>query len=135
MLTLRGHSDAVTAVAYSRDGARLASASTDSTIKLWDTEGGHALLKTLVGHDHAVSSVLFDGEGERLFSASRDKRVRMWEVASGQCKRVFDGHTDWVLRTIDANPCSKTQHTHARGRRATQPPARTHHRPPSWCTT
>ena len=44
--TLQGHTQAVTSVAFSPDGKRLASASLDSTLKVWNPaqcqEGPHA---------------------------------------------------------------------------------------------
>ena len=52
-LTLKGHTDAVTSVAFSPDGKRLASASDDGTVKVWDAATGQEIL-TLKGHTDAV---------------------------------------------------------------------------------
>jgi len=38
LLTLRGHANLVTGVAFSPDGKRLATASWDQTAKVWDVE-------------------------------------------------------------------------------------------------
>src|SRR5262249_10823913 len=48
-LTLKGHREAVTAVAFAPDGKRLASASQDRTIKIVAIQTGKELL-TLTGH-------------------------------------------------------------------------------------
>ncbi|OAG06300.1 HET-domain-containing protein [Paraphaeosphaeria sporulosa] len=53
--TLEGHGDWVTSVAFSPDSARLASASWDSTVKIWDASSG-ACLQTLEGHGSTVRS-------------------------------------------------------------------------------
>jgi serine/threonine protein kinase/WD40 repeat protein len=50
---LRGHKGAVTGVAFSSDGQRLASCGMDGTIRLWDPEQGEELL-TLKGYDGAT---------------------------------------------------------------------------------
>jgi WD40 repeat protein len=44
--TLEGHSQGVNSVAFSHDSTRLASASVDSTVKIWDAHSG-ACLQTL----------------------------------------------------------------------------------------
>jgi WD40 repeat protein len=46
--TIEGHSSSVRSVAFSHDSARLASASSDSTVKIWDASSG-ACLQTLEG--------------------------------------------------------------------------------------
>ena len=46
--TLTGHSDWVYAVALSPDGSRVASASLDNLVKIWNAETG-ALVSSLVG--------------------------------------------------------------------------------------
>src|SRR5205814_4181678 len=67
--TLEGHSDSVNSVVFSSDGQRLASASRDRTIKIWDAASGQCL-ETLEGHSNSVNSVVFSRDGQRLASAS-----------------------------------------------------------------
>lgn len=51
---LEGHTDSVMAVAFSRDGKTMASASGDNTVKLWDAGTG-VKLRTLKVHDYVGS--------------------------------------------------------------------------------
>jgi WD40 repeat protein len=94
--TLEGHSNIVSSVAFSHDSARLASASRDSTVKIWDASSG-ACLQTLEGHRGAVLSVTFSHDSARLASASRDSTVKIWDATRGACLQTLEGHRGAVL--------------------------------------
>jgi WD40 repeat protein len=87
--TLEGHSNFVTSVAFSHDSTRLASASDDRTVKVWDAASG-ACLEKLEGHSKKVNSVAFSHDSTRLASASDDRTVKVWDPASGTCLQTLD---------------------------------------------
>jgi Protein kinase domain/WD domain, G-beta repeat len=66
-------------VAYSRDGALLASGS-GSRVLLWNPET-QTLLATLTGHSQEVTSVAFAAEGGILVTGSADQTTRLWDVS------------------------------------------------------
>jgi WD40 repeat protein/serine/threonine protein kinase len=76
---LKGHFSMIHGLAFAPDGKRLASASYDRSIKIWDPLKGEEVL-TLHGHDSHVQSVAFSGDGRRLVSASSDKTFRIWDA-------------------------------------------------------
>ena len=71
---LRGHHGVVRGCAFSPDGTRLVSASTDDTLKLWDAASG-AELATLRGHTESVLGCAFSPDGTRILSAGADKTL------------------------------------------------------------
>jgi Tol biopolymer transport system component len=95
MLTLKGHLRRIWSVSWSPDGKRLASASGDRTVKVWDAITGEILF-TLGGHTGEVRSVCFSPNGKRLASASQDQTVKVWDAQSGRDVLTLKGHTDGV---------------------------------------
>ncbi|KAK6540639.1 hypothetical protein TWF694_008033 [Orbilia ellipsospora] len=93
---LEGHTDYVTAIAFSPNGKLLASTSRDTTIKLWNVATGGSLSKVLKGHSHWVTCVAFSVNGKQLLSGSRDKRVILWELRSKTSSKTLGRHQDRV---------------------------------------
>ena len=79
----------VYSLAVLRSG-RLASGSSDRTIKIWALATG-ALVATLEGHRAAVSSLAVL-EGGRLASGSSDCMIKIWNLATGACVATMEGH-------------------------------------------
>jgi WD40 repeat protein len=86
--TLLGHTDYVYAVAFSPDGATLASSSTDQTVRVWDVATG-TLRHTLTGHTNWVWSLAFSPTAGILASGSVDETIKLWDWSSGVCQQTL----------------------------------------------
>ncbi len=91
LLTYRGHSSAVTALAWSPDGKRLASGSWDCSVHMWETATGSRILR-YQGHTAGVTTVAWSPDGKRLASGSNDGVVHVWDAATGQTRFTYHGH-------------------------------------------
>ena len=90
-----GHTSSVSSVVFSPDGKKLASGSTDKTIKIWNVETGQQI-KSLDEHTNQINSVAFSPDGKTLASGSYDKTVKLWSLDTGQQIKSLDGHIDSI---------------------------------------
>ena len=77
LLTLKGHTDNVNSVAFSPDGMRIVTSSTDGA-KVWDAHSGNALL-TVKEDSYGVNSVVFSSDGRRIATGGTNG-VKVWRV-------------------------------------------------------
>jgi tetratricopeptide (TPR) repeat protein len=92
-------------VAFSPDGRRLASASGDGTVKVWEAMTGQEIL-SLSGHFGGVWKVAFSPDGQRIASASIDG-MRVWDARPLTAERVVEREALGLLAFLFAKPLSK----------------------------
>ena len=96
-MMIQAHDKTACSVAFSPDGQRIASASFDKTIRVWDATTGQIVAGPFTGHTDPVWSVAFSPDGLRIASASFDKTIRVWDASTGQIVAgPFTGHTSSV---------------------------------------
>jgi len=100
--TLPGHTDLVRSLAFSRDGALLASGSSDKTIRLWDIQTG-GVVETFHGHSSGVLSVSISQDSVMIASGSEDKTIRLWDIQKRNCHCIIDHHQD-IVTCVDFSP-------------------------------
>ncbi len=93
--TLEGHTKNVTSVSFSPDGKYIASGSSDSTIKTWNTKTGKEVL-TFKGHESPVFSIDWSPDSKSIVSGSTNGTIKTWNAETGNEIKTFSGHTNNV---------------------------------------
>jgi hypothetical protein len=81
---------------FSPDGAKIVSASSDRSVRVWNAATGECEL-TLEEHIESVMSACFSPDGAKIVSASYDKTVRVWSAATGECELTLEEHSGMVM--------------------------------------
>ncbi len=87
-----GHSRAVSSVAFSPEGRRVAASGGDGLVRVWGADTATPMLE-LQGHRGSLNWVAFSPKGDRLASAGEDARVVLWDAETGNQELVMSKHT------------------------------------------
>ncbi|HET9507693.1 MAG TPA: hypothetical protein VFO81_07100, partial [Gaiellaceae bacterium] len=89
-VVLRGHEDRVTSARYSRDGARIVTASRDADARIWNASDG-ALIHVLTGHFAAVDDAAFSPDGRWVVTAG-PITAGLFDAQAGELLLYLRGH-------------------------------------------
>jgi hypothetical protein len=119
-----GHDAVALTIAFSADGALLASGHVDGAVHLWDLGSGKELPVRL-RHEASVACLSFSADGSKLASGGLDSNLKIWDVRAaraGEARRellrqpagvtsvsylaapqwLVTGHSNRVVRILDA---------------------------------
>ena len=95
------HDDLIYSVAWSGDSARLATASGDQRLGVFQVDRTKppslTLSRMLEGHSRGILAASFLPGEERLLSAGIDETVRLWDISTGATLRTLSNHTRPVV--------------------------------------
>ena len=97
------HEQEVRTVAVSDDGTRIATASDDGSVRLWNEHG--ELAHVLRGHTDIVDALRFQPNTLRLASGSGDRTIRFWNASDGSLELViqFDARVQSLAFSADGS--------------------------------
>ncbi len=103
-MTLRGHKEAVYAIAFTSDGKQIVTGSGDPSIKVWQADTGKEF-KTFAGangHTGLVLSLALSPDGTQIASGAADNSLRVWDFPTSKHLREFALATD--SRSVAVTP-------------------------------
>jgi len=96
LIRVLAHGAGVWAVAWSPDGAFLASAGSEGTVVVWDPATGRQL-GVLDAREGQVNAVAWSTDGATLASGHDDGTVRLWNPVTFGERAALESHTEGVL--------------------------------------
>ncbi|KAG0701775.1 WD40-repeat-containing domain protein [Suillus ampliporus] len=102
-LTLKGHEEWVSGVAFIPGTRLLVTSSSDKSLRVWDIDTGQQVGKPLWGHNDAVWTVAASPDGCWIVSGAWNGSIIVWEVTTNESVPVsFKGHEDIVESVVFA---------------------------------
>ena len=97
LLSLKGHTGTISSLSFSGDGLKLASASHDRSVIVWDLltkKESHTLREC---HKDWITACAFPDSGsDALITGSNDFNLKLWNLKTGEERITFRGHTSAI---------------------------------------
>jgi hypothetical protein len=84
------------AVTFVGSEERVAAASHDWTLAIWEPASESAPSAVLEGHENAVQAVAADLSGQWLASGGADRSVKIWNVEARDARRTYRNNSDFI---------------------------------------
>lgn len=89
------HEDIVLSLSWAPNGKRLASASWDKTVAVWDVPAGTQLVG-IQNPQGWITAVAWSPQGDQVVFGGYDKAIHVYNGVTGQEIKKLEGHSDWV---------------------------------------
>jgi WD40 repeat protein len=100
-LLLAGHAMGVQGLAYSPDGTRIATASEDGSVGVWDAASGQELL-VFDNVERAILDVAWTPDGKQLLTGDLTGEMRLVDAATGKSRSLLA--TASAVYAVDVSP-------------------------------
>ena len=87
---LRNHSSGVIELSFNHNGSKMASASSDHSIIIWDTNK-KIKYASLEGHSNNVSHAVFNSKSSKLASWAYDREIIIWDLDNNELEKRISG--------------------------------------------
>ncbi|KAB8360907.1 hypothetical protein FH972_024640 [Carpinus fangiana] len=94
-IELKQHKDEVWVIKFSHDGTRLATASKDQTVKIYEMNQ-FSVVHTLKEHSAPVAFVAWSPDDTKIITCSQDKSAKLWDTKTGICLQTIHWHSEPV---------------------------------------
>lgn len=105
---MMGHTDSLQSVRVSPNGALIASASIDGSVRLWDARTGAPVGEPLIVRGCRMLELAFSPDSTLLASSGTNNQIFVWDVTTNvQITQPLIGHNNWV-RGLAFHPDGRT---------------------------
>ncbi|KAJ7578196.1 WD40-repeat-containing domain protein [Mycena floridula] len=101
-MILEGHQDEVWSIKWSHDGARLASASKDKSVIIWELQPDNdSMSQVLTLRDHPfATSCLAWSQDDSILLTSSEHYIKVWNAKTGVCIRDIEVHSQTITALV-----------------------------------